>query len=209
MSHSSLYVIDKEFYGSIEFEYSNSWLFSPIIWDVLLDKYMKKEIQTEFGYRKNMIRDGNELHPKLNDIINNCNSLSDRICWELSNQQIFHTKDKDIIIQGIKHFLSTNNKYHIQNEEKTSYLNLEHIIKRFTEIADDIKSLDENESPYFILKNTSCDSSVEFLFTRCDEEEYVEQSLSELNEAVIEFVSIENNTINFIDNLSYFNKLYN
>lgn len=52
MSYSSIYLIDDSFNGSVEFEYRNSWWFSPIIWDVLLDKYMRKEIQTPFGYKR-------------------------------------------------------------------------------------------------------------------------------------------------------------
>lgn len=35
MSYSSLYVIDKNLYGENAVDFDNSWLFSPIIWDVL------------------------------------------------------------------------------------------------------------------------------------------------------------------------------
>lgn len=40
MSSSSLWIMDKDYYGYEDTEFINSWLFSPIAWDVLLEKYM-------------------------------------------------------------------------------------------------------------------------------------------------------------------------
>lgn len=43
MSYSSLYVIDKKFYGKNAADFRNSWLFSPIVWNVLSEKYLPKK----------------------------------------------------------------------------------------------------------------------------------------------------------------------
>ena len=56
MSKSSLWVMDKNYSGSKVIEFSNSSLFSPIVWNILLDKYMNDEIQTDYGYKKNLMR---------------------------------------------------------------------------------------------------------------------------------------------------------
>jgi hypothetical protein len=55
MGSSSIYMIDHNFNGIEDFEYNNSWLFAPIIWNVLLNKYMRHDIQTPYGYRKGLI----------------------------------------------------------------------------------------------------------------------------------------------------------
>lgn len=95
MSSSSLWLMDEQYNGVIDREYHNSWWFSPVVWDVLLDKYMHNEIQTPYGYKKSLIGFGGEgLDVKLNDIMNKSDNFSDRVCWELSNQQVFFTKDK-------------------------------------------------------------------------------------------------------------------
>lgn len=208
MSRSSLWVMDKDYKGSEVLEFSNSWLFSPMIWGVLLDKYMNAEIQTPYGYKKSLIMDGATLNNPLNEKVNNCKCLPDRICWELSNQQVFFTKDKNIIASSIREFLKSNDKFD-KHSDGIYPLQQEHIIKRFNEIADEILKLDENESPYFIVKNTSCDDNVEYWFSKYDEEtdEYIKKSLSEVDKHVTEFVIIENDNIKcFISNIDYFKK---
>jgi hypothetical protein len=205
MSSSSLWVMDKDYKGNEVLEFRNSWLFSPIVWSVLLDKYMSKEIQTPYGYKKSLITDSNLFAP-LNKKINNCNCISDRICWEMSNQQVFFTKDKDVIASNIKEFATLNSNFD-RNSEGTYPLKQEHIIERFEKIADEILKLDENETPYFIFKNTSCDDNVEYWFSKYNEEseEYENIPLSKLDKRVTEFVIIENNIIKeFISNLDYF-----
>ena len=42
MSESSLWLIDKNFYGYEKYEFKNSWLFSPVLWNVLSDKYLPR-----------------------------------------------------------------------------------------------------------------------------------------------------------------------
>lgn len=208
MSSSSLWLIDKEFNGVVGSEYKNSWWFSPIVWDVLLDKYMYNEIQTPYGYKKSLIgTGGRELGVKLNNIINNCNNLSDRICWELTNQQVFFTKDKEVIAQGIKNFVVNNKQFHI-SDEGVSYLEYEHIKERFNSIANDILEINHELYPYFVFKNTSVDDSVEYWFEHYDEEtdEYRSKSLKEWDKVITEFVSIIDGKISFSTNIEYFNK---
>ncbi|GLO66203.1 hypothetical protein [Oceanobacillus kimchii] len=208
MSSSSLWLMDKEFNGVVDSEYRNSWWFSPVVWDVLLDKYMHNEIQTPYGYKKSIIgMGGAELSNQLNEIINGCTNFSDRICWEMSQQQVFYTKDKKEVAQAILDFSDKNTQYHIDKEENVSVLVFDHIKERFQEIAKNILDIDEEKYPYFIFKNTSVDDNVERWFEKYDDEEdeYGLIPLSEFDEYVTEFVVIENGNINrFISNLDFF-----
>lgn len=207
MSYSSLYGIKKDYIGEIINKYKNSWWFSPIVWSVLPDKYIPQEIITPYGFKKGIIGfDGNEIWKKTNKKINNCDNTSDRICWELSNQQIFYTKDKKCIADNIRRFIIDNNKYDKSKEDGLSPLEREHIINRFNQIAHDIENLDENEYPYFVFKNTSVDDEVERWFCKYNEktEEYEAKSLKEWDEFLAEFVVIEDDKITkFISNLKF------
>lgn len=206
MSYSSLYGIKKDYIGEELYKYRNSWLFSPIVWNVLPDKYIPLDIKTPYGYKKRIISDSSgEIWTKINNIMNNSDNTSDRICWEMTNQQIFFTKDKECIANNILKFIEQNKGYDKSEEDNISPLEREHIIERFNEIANDILSLDENEYPYFAFKNTSVDDNVERLFYDYNEnDEYVNKSLKDWDEFVAEFVVIEDGKIvNFINNLEY------
>lgn len=200
--------MDHEFFGREKTEYRNSWWFSPIVWDVLLDKYMHDEIQTSYGIKKSLVgMFGDDLQRPLNDKVNNSDNFSDRVCWELSNQQVFFTKNKQIVANAIRKFCSDNTAYHIHREEQKSLLAFEHIVERFNQIADDIQALDENEHPYFIFKNTSTDDGVEYWFSDYDEDkdEEVALSLRDMDRYITEFVTIEDGKIKgFTGNLDYF-----
>lgn len=153
MSSSSIYGIRKNYTGEEILEYKNSWCFSPIIWGVLPDKYIHDYIQTPYGYKKGIIgMDGNDVWTRTNKAINKCDNTPDRICWEMSNQQIFHTSDKQIISDSIMQFLKQNDTYDVSEEDNVPVLKREHIIERFTEIANDILSIDENEFHILFLK---------------------------------------------------------
>lgn len=208
MSNSSLYGIKSDFTGKMISEYENSWLFSPVVMGILPDKYLPFEIQTPYGYKKSIISgtDDGELWRNTNKKVNNCNDTPDRICWEMSNQQIFFTKDKNIISDGIRKFVLNNNKYNKSQEDGMSPLERDHIIERFNEIADDIDALNEEEYPYFVFKNTSCDDNVECWFSSYNEEidDYECVSIKDYRGFLAEFVVIENGVITkFISNEDY------
>lgn len=205
MSCSSLYGIKSDYKGEILYEYKNSWLFSPIIWGVLPDKYIPLEIQTPYGYKKGIIGlSGNEVWPKTNDKINHCENTPDRICWEMSNQQIFFTKDKKCVSENIRKFVEQNKSYDKSEEDNLSPLEREHIIERFNEIANDILSIDETEYPYFVFKNTSVDDGVERWFNDYENDEYGSKSIKDWDEFIAEFVVINDGIIEeFISNLDY------
>lgn len=207
MSCSSLYGIKKDYTGKELYEYRNSWLFSPIVMGILPDKYIPYEIQTPYSFKKSIIgMGGQEIWKSTNNKINNCDNTPDRICWEMSNQQIFFTKDKECIADSIRKFVEQNKEYDKSNEDNLSPLEREHIIERFNEIADDILGLDENEYPYFVFKNTSVDDNVEFWFRAFDEEadEYTDKSIKDWDKFLAEFVVIEDGKIvKFISNLDY------
>jgi len=199
MSYSSLWLIDKEHKGYEEKEYKNSWLFAPIIWEVLAEKYIHNELITEWG-TKSIVMDSGKLFLVLNKKINSSEYLFDRICWELSNLQTFYAKDKVLVAEQIRLFAIKNTKYY------NDALSKEHVIERFNEIADDIESIDENKFPFFVFKGTSVDDNVEYWFGHCDEEtdEWVETSLKDMDNHITEFVLIkEDNTIEFISNLNF------
>lgn len=203
MSCSSLYGITKDYKGEEILIYKNSWYFSPVVWSVLSDKLLPRK----HGYIQNVIGlDGQEVWKNINNILNNSDFLVDRVLWELSNEAIFKTKDKNIIADCIRNFLKVNSKYDKSDEDNISVLKRDHIIERWNEIATDIEDLNEEEFPFFVFKNTSCDDSVESWFIKYNEEsdEYEKQGLNECDDLVTEFVIIENDSIvNYIPNTEY------
>jgi hypothetical protein len=204
MSYSSLYGIDKDYKGNVIEEFRNSWLFAPIVWDVLAEKYIPPSKLISHGFKRNIIHD-TSLWKEVNNEINNCDNAVDRICWELSGQQVFFTKDKNCVANAIRGFVKQNNNYCRDTEDNIPVLEREHIIERFEKIASAIELLPE-DTPYFVMKNTSVDDSVERWFEKYDDEqqEYVESGLSQVHEFVTEFVVIEDGKIvNFINNLEF------
>lgn len=203
MSRSSLYGITKDYKGKEIIEYKNSWYFSPVVWNVLSDKLLPRK----YGYIQNVIGfGGQEVWKNINNILNNSDYLADRVLWELSNEAIFKTKDKNIIADCIRDFLKVNNKYDKSDEDNVSVLKRDHIIERWNEIAMDIENLNEEEFPFFVFKNTSCDDSVEYWFIKYNKEsdEYEERGLNECQDLVTEFVIIENDSIvDYIPNTEY------
>ena len=203
MSCSSLYGITKDYKGKEIIEYKNSWYFSPIVWSVLSDKLLPRK----YGYIQNVIGlDGQKVWNNINNFLNNSDFLADRVLWELSNQNIFKTKDKNIIADCIRVFLKVNNKYDKSDEDNISVLKRDHIIERWNEIATDIENLNEEEFSFFVFKNTSCDDSVESWFIKYNEEsdEYEERGLNECEDLITEFVVIENGSIvDYILNTEY------
>lgn len=203
MSCSSLYGIKKDYVGEELYEYKNSWLFSPVVWSVLSDKYLPRDA---YGYVQSIIgMNGNEVFSKINNIMNNSNDTPDRICWEMSNQQIFFTKDKECIVNNIRKFVVQNKEYDKHKEDNISPLEREHIVERINEIMNDILELDENEYPCFVFKNTSVDDGViRWFYDYNENNEYIDKSLKDWNKIVAEFVLIEDGKIvNFVNNLDY------
>ncbi|MCY7865931.1 hypothetical protein P8918_13100 [Bacillus spizizenii] len=202
MSTSSLWGLDKDYKGSEEVEFSNSWWFSPIAWDILFQKYLPEKVTVQFGSRTNFMTAtmfDKTIEGDLNEKINNSEVIEDRIVWELSMQQIFFTKDKELVVESIKHFLETNKEFAGDCGE--------HIYERFNEVADEISKLEEADHPYFVFKNTSVDDAVEYWFQKYDEEEeeYEEASLRDMDRHVAEFVFIEDGKITgFKSNMQYF-----
>lgn len=178
MSYSSLWEISKDFNGQRCREYHNSFLFSPIVWAVLCDKYLHSKFS--------MFQLEGEWEV-LNRELNNSRVLSDRVCWELSNQQIFWSKDKEVVADCIEKFLTENDKY--DKYDGVSVLKRDHIQDRFRQIAQDIRKI---ESEYFVFKNTSVDDAVESWFY-----DYENDCPVPLNEDHAEFVVMKDGQIAF------------
>jgi hypothetical protein len=207
MSSSSLWGIKKDYTGEKLEEYGNSWLFSPLVWDTLCEKYIPSDIHTSSIYKKSITGiGGRDIWIKANDALNNSDDIADRVCWELSNQCVYATKDKLLIANSIRKFAEQNKEYSDKSDDGEWFLQVPHIVERFEEIASDIEALDENEYPYFVFKNTSVDDAVESWFYKYDAEtdEYVECSLKELDKTVTEFVVIKDEKItDFVTNIDF------
>lgn len=203
MSHSSLYGIKKNYIGEVVKEYKNSWWFSPVVWDILSDKTLPRNC---WGYVQSIVGSrGHEVWKKINDKMNSSDNTPDRICWEMTNQQIFFVKDKECIAENIRKFVEQNKQYD-KDSDNLSPLEREHIVERFNEIAEDILGLDESEYLYFVFKNTSCDDTVEFWFRIINEgvEKYEKKTIKDWDEFLAEFVIINDGEITeFISNLDY------
>ena len=210
MSCSSIWLVDNDYIGCEEYTFQDSWLFSPVIWMVLSDKYLPRDC---FGNIQNLIFRGQRVWSEINSIMNSSDADYERICWELTNQNIFFTKDKKIISDSIRKFLATNTDYYKGKNDDVGVLKLEHIIKHWNEIIDCIENIDEKKYPYFIFKNTSADDSVETLFCdyNYDTDTKIHKSLFDNefdNASQPEFIIIENGKIvDFVDCSSYKERL--
>lgn len=191
MSYTSLWEIDKNWSGRAHSEYKNSWLFCPTIWDVLMCKYISPcerysvvthaEITSYLSWSFSFDREiANIKFKKLNERINNSPIQSDRVLWELSNLSVFNAKDKLLVCECIKEFVENNI---VGNSE---YTDCEHIIERFLEIAESIKTLPKR-CRYFVIHPTSCDDNVEWWFNR--------KRLCSWDKFVCEFTLIENGKV--------------
>lgn len=209
MSCTQLFILNKELKVEDKPEWENSWLFPPVILNHLINKYApeadkKEAVQNaeRYGLTVNPDRplnfltyfdfgaNGNRWNV-INNTINNSTVLFDRIGWELINQQMFRSIDKDIVAEAI---------FQLQKDCDGDE-------ERFAEIADTIKNIDFEQCPYFILKNTTCDDGVEKYFERYNEDtdEIEDVSLAEC-EGCLDFklVAIANGVMNFQDVRSIF-----
>lgn len=214
MSYSSLWVMDSEYKGKELIEYENSWLFSPIIWDVLSNKYLQDFVQPKgrFQYRKSISGPGGvDLWNKINQIVCNGDYKVDEIMWVLSNQLILPTIKKVELSAAIRSFAKDNkNIWTIKEDDGNLYypLKINHIKERFIEVADSIFSLDEERYPYLIFKNSSIDDGVETLFCMYDEEidENIEISLLDNKYDTVQFVEFKDDELSYINSHKYFKK---
>ena len=189
MSHSSLWGIDRNWSGKQLIEYKNSWLFCPVVWNVLLCKYIEEEERTDFGRALTDYMSwvgifagptAKERWSMLNERINNSSIQYDRVLWELSNLSVFNTKDKDFVAECIERFVENN------MVGTSEYRDSAHIIERFRWIARDIINLPRRVK-YFVFKGTSVDDCVERWFRR--------KRLCSWKEFVCEFTLIEDQKV--------------
>lgn len=100
MSSSSLWTLDEKLIGRQKIEFDNSWFFTPVVLTVLFHKYIPwkryNAIGDETSYLTAVMFD-ESIHNELNKIINDTDTIEDRILWELCNQQIFFSKDRAFI----------------------------------------------------------------------------------------------------------------
>lgn len=184
MSYTSLWVIDKNWSGTEHRQYPNSWLMPPIVWDVLMQKYIganeRNGVDSYLAWVcacSAKIR--NERWALLNNRINNTENQVDRIMWELTGLSVFNSKDKEFVANCIDDFVREN-----QNIDEE--LQAEHIRQRFFDIAIDIRNLPKRVK-YFVIHPSSVDDSVEWWFDR--------KRLCSWDKFVCEFTLIEDKKI--------------
>lgn len=196
MSYTSLWTIDKKWSGKEYATYSNSWLFPPVVWSVLMCKYIAPSerrlggivIESFMSWTGACIgEERNERFALLNKRINNSEIQCDRVLWELSNLSVFDAKNKAFVADCVEEFVKIN------IDSDADYKNAEHIKERFLEVAKDIREL-PNRCKYFVIHPTSCDDNVEWWFNR--------KRLCSWNKFVCEFTLIENEkVVGFATNL--------
>ncbi|MBP1309174.1 hypothetical protein JOD82_002194 [Paenibacillus sp. 1182] len=197
MSFSSLWGMNANLDGEEISEFRNSWLLSPMAWNILYEKYLPDEIHGEFGKKSFHFACwlDHDLFGRFNNIINNCNDQQDRVIWEFSNQQFFFTKDKNFIAESLQRFISSNP---IIAKDVSD--------RRFKEVAAEILKLNPDKHLYFIFKNSSVVNDVTYWFASSDEtnEEYIPSSLKLIDKIVADFVLIQDRSIlGFKDNLEF------
>lgn len=184
MSYTSLWVIDKNWSGAEHRKYPNSWLMPPVVWDVLMQKYI--DAAKRNGVDSYIVwacacsaKISNERWALLNSRINNTENQVDRIMWELTGLSVFNSKDKEFVANCIDDFVREN-----QNIDEE--LQAEHIRQRFFDIAIDIRNLPKRVK-YFVIHPSSVDDSVEWWFDR--------KRLCSWDKFVCEFTLIEDKKI--------------
>ena len=184
MSESSLWLVKKDFSGEEAFEYPNSWLVAPVVFNAMIKKYTGSDMDfiIAFGSDESFFKN-------LNHSLNRSENQVDRVLWELVNQQGFYSKDKLFVADCIRSFFKGNAEY----IGKDSY----DILERFLQLAEEIESIDEEENTLFIFKNTSVDDGVVSLFQRYNEEEekYVSCKLTDNPDKLFGTSIIEDNQI--------------
>lgn len=197
MSKSFIYALNKDYITQNIYGFDNSWLFSPMVWRRICAEYLPRErVGNKMVPASFFGIDGVENWKKVNDIMNHSDNHNLRIIWEMSNQQFFLTKDKEVIANALESFFA------IFPDDDEGFAWNEHIIGRFKDMADRIRSLDENVCPYCVHKNSSCDDSIERHLQRFDEKKWksVPVSLKKTAKDVQQdFIIIEDGKIvNFI-----------
>lgn len=205
MSYSELWEINRNWSGKVYKEYKNSWLFCPIVWDILLLKYIPEEERKSvygmvsnsymswllFATKDNLAE--NEKSIKLNKKICNSGCEYDKVVWDLSNLAVFNTADKEFIADCIIEFINNHDEYFDNCDDE--------ITKRFIEIANDIRKL-PRRCKYFVFHGTSCDDNVEYWFYR--------KRLCSWKENICEFAIIKNNKIvDYKNNLEFISEKQN
>lgn len=181
MSYSSLWGIKENFKGEEITSYHNSWWFAPVVWSVLQEKYL----HTMSGLLRG------ETFNVLNNAINECDNISDRIVWDLSSSCIFFTKDAEKVAESIKVFMKNNGNYDVI--DGIGVLQQDHIVERFNDIANDILEYKDGYK-FFVFKGTSVDDNVESWFW--DYENDCECALKEDIKADV--VVIQDDTIDYL-----------
>lgn len=207
MNMCRLYVMDKRYYGTVLNSFDDTLWFTPVIWHILLEKYVAELFVRNPKLRHQIGKEeGRRAIHQLNDRLALMDEKTDRVCWELSHEQVFFTKDKHIIADAILQFTIQN--LDVIRIGGDSLLESRKVFNRFTEIAAAIRAIDENIYPYFIFQSTGVHDNVSDWFRKINEEtgQYESRSLRDASDVYTEFVYIKRDgrIHGFYTNLEYF-----
>lgn len=203
MSSSELYVLNNDLKVGYVQKFINSWRFTPPLFAHLVNKYTtlkeKEDCIKKYSAQDkekpfnlmNTLMEGEKFYKEINLRINKSGNITDRIGWEIINQQCFLSKDKDIVADSIMLLQKDLGDFE----------------DRFKEIAEKIKDIDIEKYPYFIFKNTTVDDGVERYFEGYDEEndEVLDVGLRETDlRLCFDVVLIDNGNMSFASPYEYF-----
>lgn len=184
MGSSSLWIITNEMKGENICEFENFMLFSPVILDYLLYKYIPVYKTKKKGYLKitsNYPIAQKDLHLK----IYKSKDFEDKILWGLCNNMIFYTKDKKYIITAIESFMKKNKEL-VENDFN--------ILNRFNEIIKNIEDDFLNKNPFFMFKRFSFEYDILSWFSN-------KNNLLKTDTHYTYFVVIENKNVKYVSNI--------
>lgn len=207
MNMCRLYVMDKRYNGTVLKSFDDTLWFTPVVWHILLEKYVAELFVRNPKLRHQIGKEaGRQAIHQLNDRLALIDEKTDRVCWELSHEQVFFTKDKEVIADALLQFTVQNlDVIRIKGE---SLLESRKVFNRFTELAAAIRGLDENVHPYFVFQSTGVDDNVRDWFRVINEKtgQYETRTLRDAKDVYTEFVYIKRDgrIHGFYTNLEYF-----
>lgn len=203
MSSSYLWVMNEECVGEKLVEFYNANLFSPFVYELMYGKYLPNEKNERKEHYITATMVDPTFESRLNVKVGNSQIQEDRIVWAFARHTVFFTKDKVLVADAIKKFLTSNKDF--ADEDFSKRLGT-HIYERFQEVANEILKLNEKTQPYFIFETSNSDCYLPNWFQVYDEivDDCFPQTLKDVEENVTSFALFENNQLEgFVPNTEF------
>lgn len=160
MNYTSLYGITAEGKGVVLQKYDNVWLFCPVLTEVLAVKYT-------FAQSPDLPWFIPESLETVEKRIVATKNWADKICWALRSEAVMYTAYAKETAKILRAFHKDNASWG-EKVKKGKIKDFEtfnpRVVSRFHQIADDLCCLDTEKYPYYVIKASSLNSSVEDWF---------------------------------------------